>query len=321
VIVGPIVTQQFRGVSSAASRTVNSPPPAWKAGVFTAATTAVLGFGMALAAENVDYDKLRADIVTLLESNPQYEDGSYGPLMVRLAWHQAGTYSKSDGSGGSEGGRIRFNPEKGWGANAGLDLAMKLLEPLKQKYPGISYADLYSLAGSVALEVMGDIKVNWRPGRVDLPDGSTSPPDGRLPDAAQGVPHLRAIFGRMGFTDQEIVALSGAHALGRCHTTRSGFDGPWTNAPTMLTNDYFVLLTTSKWHIRKWNGPKQYQDESGQLMMLPTDMALLDDPEFKKWVEIYAKDEARFKADFVKAWRKLQENGVKALAKPWYQFW
>lgn len=105
------------------------------------------------------------------------------------------------------------------------------------------------------------------------------------------------------------------------HTTRSGFDGPWTNAPTMLTNDFFILLSTSKWQVRKWAGPKQYQDETGQLMMLPTDMALLEDPEFKKWVEIYAKDEARFKKDFGKAWKKLQENGVKALAKPWYQFW
>jgi cytochrome c peroxidase len=69
--------------------------------------------------------------------------------------------------------------------------------------------------------------------------------DGRLPDASQGHDHLRQIFYRMGFNDQEIVALSGAHALGRCHTDRSGFDGPWTFSPTTFTNDYYNLLVRS----------------------------------------------------------------------------
>lgn len=82
-------------------------------------------------------------------------------------------------------------------------------------------------------------------------------PDGRLPDATQGNKHLRAIFNRMGFNDQEIVALSGAHALGRCHTDRSGFEGPWTFSPTMVTNDYYQLLLQEKWNWKKWNGPKQ----------------------------------------------------------------
>ncbi len=80
-------------------------------------------------------------------------------------------------------------------------------------------------------------QIAWRPGRTDK-DVAACTPDGRLPDATQGAAHLRGIFGRMGFNDQEIVALSGAHALGRCHTDRSGFDGPWTFSPTVLTNDY-----------------------------------------------------------------------------------
>jgi len=61
----------------------------------------------------------------------------------------------------------------------------------------------------------------------------------------------------MGFNDQEIVALSGAHALGRCHTDRSGFSGPWTFSPTVVTNDYYTLLLNEKWQWKKWNGPKQ----------------------------------------------------------------
>jgi cytochrome c peroxidase len=114
--------------------------------------------------------------------------------------------------------------------------------------------------------------IPWRPGRKDK-DLAACTPDGRLPDASKAQDHLRAIFGRMGFNDQEIVALSGAHALGRCHTDRSGFEGPWTFSPTVVTNDYYKLLIEEKWNWRKWNGPKQYEDtKTKTLMMLPTDM-------------------------------------------------
>lgn len=98
--------------------------------------------------------------------------------------------------------------------------------------------------------------IPYRPGRMDK-DIAACTPDGRLPDATQGNKHLRDIFYRMGFNDQEIVALSGAHALGRCHTDRSGFDGPWTFSPTIVTNDYFQLLLNEKWQYKKWAGPKQ----------------------------------------------------------------
>ncbi|PNH00853.1 putative heme-binding peroxidase, partial [Tetrabaena socialis] len=89
--------------------------------------------------------------------------------------------------------------------------------------------------------------IAWRSGRTDAPDGSKIVPDGRLPDAKQGAKHLRDIFYRMGFEDRDIVALSGAHTLGRCHTDRSGFLGPWTNAPTTFSNLYFQELLNNKW--------------------------------------------------------------------------
>lgn len=70
---------------------------------------------------------------------------------------------------------------------------------------------------------------------------------------------------------QEIVALSGAHALGRCHTDRSGFDGPWTRAPTTLSSEYFRLLLAEKWVPKVWSGPRQFVDErTKELMMLPS---------------------------------------------------
>lgn len=124
------------------------------------------------------------------------------------------------------------------------------------KFPWISYSDLWIIAGVVAIQEMQGPTIPWRPGRQDN-DMSACTPDGRLPDATQGSKHLRDIFGRMGFDDQEIVALSGAHALGRCHPDRSGFEGPWTFSPTTLTNDYFRLLLEEKWYPRKWDGPKQ----------------------------------------------------------------
>lgn len=98
--------------------------------------------------------------------------------------------------------------------------------------------------------------------------------------------------------------------MGRCHPDRSGWDGPWTNAPTTFSNMYFQELTENKWHKKKWKGPLQYEDKSKQLMMLPADMALLWDKSFKKYVDLYAKDDEKFAADFAAAFAKLLELGV-----------
>lgn len=214
------------------------------------------------------YAKVAKDIEELLESNPKYDDGSYGPLMVRLAWHASGTYDKKTGTGGSNGATMRFKPESTDGANAGLGIARDLLEKLKKKFPEITYADLWTLAGVVAIKDMGGPVIPWRPGRADKAEGVEVPPNGRLPDALKKSDHLRDIFYRMGFDDQEIVALSGAHALGRCHTDRSGFTGPWTRAPTTFSNEYFKLLLNETWTEKKWSGPKQFEDKSKDLMMV-----------------------------------------------------
>lgn len=246
-----------------------------------------------------------------------YDDGSYGPVFVRLAWHAAGTYSAKDGSGGSDGATMRFKPEASWGANAGLAVARARLEKVKAAHPGLTTADLWSLAGVVAIQAMGGPAIPWRPGRVDAPDAAKIVPDGRLPDASKGAPHLRDVFGRMGFSDREIVALSGAHALGRCHTDRSGFSGPWTFSPTTLSNDYYKLLLSETWQPKAWAGPAQFEDaKTRSLMMLPTDVALVKDPLLKPIVEQYAADQALFFKDFAAAFAKLQELGVKAFAQP-----
>ena len=162
----------------------------------------------------------------------------------------------------------------------------------------------------------------WTAGRSDAADGSTSPPDGRLPDADKGslggtVAHLRAIFYRMGFDDRDIVALSGAHALGRCHEEASGYWGPWTFAETTFSNEYFRLLLAETWTLktthngRTWKGPDQFEDSSGKLMMLPSDIALCWDKTFRAYVILYSKDEEQFFKDFSRAFGKLLALGTK----------
>ncbi|KAI8924183.1 heme peroxidase [Entophlyctis helioformis] len=260
-----------------------------------------------------NYDAVRADLKAIMP-NKDWDDGSLGPVLVRLAWHASGTYDAKSKTGGSNGATMRFKPESNDGANAGLEHARQFLEPIKAKHPWISYADLWTLAGVVAIEAMGGPVIPWRSGRSDKREDTVTakdiPPNGRLPDASKDANHLRTIFYRMGFSDQEIVALSGAHALGRCHTDRSGYDGPWTHTPNRFSNQYFTLLTKINWQKKKWDGPEQYADPDDELMMLPTDMALLWDPSFSKYVHLYAQDKAAFFRDFSAAFAKLLELGV-----------
>ncbi|WYZ34494.1 hypothetical protein EsH8_I_000770 [Colletotrichum jinshuiense] len=257
-----------------------------------------------------DYEKVYKVIADRLEENDQYDDGSYGPVLVRLAWHASGTFDKETGTGGSNGATMRFSPEADHGANAGLKAARDFLEPVKQQFPWISYSDLWILGGVAAIQEMQGPVIPYRPGRKDG-EVAACTPDGRLPDASKREKHLRDIFYRMGFNDQEIVALSGAHALGRCHTDRSGFTGPWTFSPTVLTNDYYKLLLGEKWQWKKWDGPAQYEDKSTKtLMMLPADYALIQDKTFKKYVEQYANDNDAFFKDFSNVIVKLFELGV-----------
>ncbi|PSK34373.1 Cytochrome c peroxidase, mitochondrial [Elsinoe australis] len=257
-----------------------------------------------------DYQKVYDAVAQKLIDQDAYDDGSYGPVLVRLAWHCSGTYDKETGTGGSNGATMRFAPESDHGANAGLKAARDFLEPVKEQFPWITYSDLWTLAGVCAIQEMQGPAISWRPGRADRDIGACTP-DGRLPDASKGQDHLRAIFHRMGFDDREIVALSGAHALGRCHTDRSGFEGPWTFSPTTLTNDYYKLLLEEKWTNRKWDGPKQFQDVSTKsLMMLPTDMVLIKDKSFRPHVERYAKDNDTFFSEFSDVIVKLFELGV-----------
>lgn len=215
------------------------------------------------------------------------------PLMLRLAWHDAGTYDVVSKTGGPNGS-IRFAPELSMGANNGLGYAKDQVDLLKKSFPHVSYADLVQISGVSAVEYAKGPRIPFRFGRIDAASEAECTPDGRLPDASKGVPHLKDIFYRMGLNDLDIVALSGGHTLGRAHQDRSGWDGPWTKNELVFDNSYFVELLHKK---------------SQGLLRLPTDDALLTDPVMKKWVEKFASDSSAFFKEYSNSHQKLSELG------------
>ncbi|CAA6668433.1 unnamed protein product [Spirodela intermedia] len=237
------------------------------------------------------------------------------PIMIRLGWHDSGTYDKNieewPKRGGADGS-LRFEPELKHGANAGLINALNLLQPIKDKYPGVTYADLFQLASATAIEEAGGPKIPMKYGRLDVTDPEQCPEEGKLPDAGPPSPaaHLREVFYRMSLDDKEIVALSGAHTLGRSRPERSGWgkpetkytkDGPgapggqsWTVQWLKFDNSYFKDI-------------KEKKDED--LLVLPTDAALFEDPSFKVYAEKYAEDQEAFFKDYAEAHAKLSNLG------------
>ncbi|MGG5823604.1 catalase/peroxidase HPI [Falsiroseomonas sp. HW251] len=208
---------------------------------------------------SLDFAAVKRDLRALMtDSQPWWpaDYGHYGPFLIRMAWHSAGTYRTGDGRGGASSGSQRFAPLNSWPDNANLDKARRLLWPVKQKYGRkLSWADLMILAGNVAIESMGGPVFGFGGGREDVYEpekdiywgteeewlGDTriseekvleSPlaavqmgliyvnPEGPggVPDPAQSGRDIRETFHRMGMNDEETVALTaGGHTFGKCH--------------------------------------------------------------------------------------------------------
>ena len=215
-------------------------------------------FDYAAAFKSLDLKAVIKDLRALMtDSQPWWpaDFGHYGGLFIRLAWHSAGTYRITDGRGGAGAGQQRFAPLNSWPDNANLDKARRLLWPIKQKYGRkISWADLYVLAGNVALESMGFKTFGFAGGRVDAwepeelywgPEGTwlgderysgerqlaeplgavqmgliyVNPegPNGN-PDPVAAAKDIRETFFRMAMNDEETVALiAGGHSFGKTH--------------------------------------------------------------------------------------------------------
>ncbi|UGQ12333.1 catalase/peroxidase HPI [Yinghuangia sp. ASG 101] len=216
-------------------------------------------FDYAEAFKTLDLPAVKRDIAEVLTTSQDWwpaDFGNYGPLMIRMAWHSAGTYRISDGRGGAGTGQQRFAPLNSWPDNGNLDKARRLLWPVKQKYGrNLSWADLLILAGNVALESMGFETFGFGGGRVDAwepdedvywgpettwlgderytGDRELENPLGAVqmgliyvnPEGPNGTPDpiaaardIRETFRRMAMNDEETVALiAGGHTFGKTH--------------------------------------------------------------------------------------------------------
>jgi catalase-peroxidase len=215
-------------------------------------------FDYAAEFKTLDLNAVVADLRALMTSSQDWwpaDFGHYGGLMIRMAWHSAGTYRITDGRGGAGAGQQRFAPLNSWPDNANLDKARRLLWPIKQKYGRkLSWADLMILAGNVALESMGFATFGFGGGRADVwepeelywgPEGTwlgderysgerqlaeplgavqmgliyVNPegPNGN-PDPVAAAKDIRETFARMAMDDEETVALiAGGHTFGKTH--------------------------------------------------------------------------------------------------------
>ncbi|KAL1511739.1 hypothetical protein AB1Y20_005027 [Prymnesium parvum] len=234
-----------------------------------------------------------------------------GPAFLRLAWQDAGTFDARQNKYGPRAS-MRFEPEASYPSNRGVDEARKLLEPIKQAVPELSYADLWQLAAVVSIEMMGGPRVPFRVGRIDASGSEECAPDGMLPSAHDTAEELRSAFNRMGFNDEELVALSGARTLGRCHFQNSGFDGAWTSDPLLFDNKFYTTIRANN---VSYVGNK-WMSEHG--IMLDADLAFKNDSGFRVYTDRFGESETAFFEAFAKAFSKLSDLGWTGLAPSSY---
>ncbi len=355
----------------------------------------------------LDFEALKSDLKRLMTESQDWwpaDWGHYGGLMIRMAWHSAGTYRTADGRGGSNTGNQRFAPLSSWPDNANLDKARRLLWPIKKKYGNkLSWADLFILAGNMAYESMGFKTFGFGGGREDIwhPEKDIywgaekewlAPTSNRYsndqdreslenplaavqmgliyvnPEGVDGNPDplrtardVRMTFKRMAMNDEETVALTaGGHTVGKTHgngdasllgpspedapieeqgfgwinpkgnaenTVTSGLEGAWTTHPNRWNHDYFRLLLTYDWELKKspagawqWE-PVDIKEEDKPFdahipgvrrnpIMTDADMAMKMDPEYRKISERFYNDPEYFARTFARAWFKLTHRDL-----------
>lgn len=357
--------------------------------------------------KKLDFEALKNDLKRLMTESQDWwpaDWGHYGGLMIRMAWHSAGTYRTADGRGGSNTGNQRFAPLSSWPDNANLDKARRLLWPIKKKYGNkLSWADLFILAGNMAYESMGFKTFGFGGGREDIwhPEKDIywgaekewlAPTSNRYsndqdreslenplaavqmgliyvnPEGVDGNPDplrtardVRMTFKRMAMNDEETVALTaGGHTVGKTHgngdasllgpspedapieeqgfgwinpkgnaenTVTSGLEGAWTTHPNRWNHDYFRLLLTYDWELKKspagawqWE-PVHIKEEDKPFdahipgvrrnpIMTDADMAMKMDPEYRKISERFYNDPEYFARTFARAWFKLTHRDL-----------
>ncbi|KAG8491196.1 hypothetical protein CXB51_014300 [Gossypium anomalum] len=216
--------------------------------------------------------------------------------VLRLVFHDAGTYEMDENSGGMNGS-IVYELERP--ENAGLKKSLKalsmylyVLEKAKKEIEAIqsvSWADMIAVGGAEAVSICGGPKIPVTLGRLDSGEPD---PEGKMPEESLDASGLKQCFRRKGFSTQELVALSGAHTLGS-----KGF-----GSPVAFDNSYFKILLEKPWN-----------SSAGMTSMigLPSDRAIVEDDKCLRWITKYADDQNMFFEDFKNAYMKLVNCGAK----------
>ncbi|XP_026460265.1 putative L-ascorbate peroxidase 6 isoform X1 [Papaver somniferum] len=205
--------------------------------------------------------------------------------VLRLVFHDAGTFDMNEKSGGMNGSIVYEldRPE-----NAGLKKSVKILEKVKSELDGtepVSWADLIAVAGAEAVSLCGGPLIPVQLGRKDL---TVPDPEGKLPEETLNASALKRSFLSKGFSTQELVALSGAHTIG----------GKGFGSPTVFDNSYYKILLEKPWA------------SSANMIGLPSDHVLVEDEECLRWINTYADDQRKFFEDFKNAYIKLVNSGA-----------
>ncbi|WVZ92205.1 hypothetical protein U9M48_038288 [Paspalum notatum var. saurae] len=208
--------------------------------------------------------------------------------VLRLVFHDAGTFDISEKSGGMNGSIIYEidRPE-----NTGLNRSIKVLGKAKKEIDNVqkvSWADLIAVAGAEAVALCGGPEIPVRIGRLD---SRAADPAGKLPEETLDATSLKTLFGKKGFSTQEMVVLSGAHTIG----------GKGFGSPIVFDNTYFKVLLEK---------PQTSSSGMAAMVGLRTDWALTEDDECLRWIRVYAEDQARFFDDFKDAYIKLVDSGA-----------
>src|SRR6267154_1652829 len=310
-------------------------------------------FNYAEAFKTLDLAAVKRDIAGVLTTSQDWwpaDFGHYGPLMIRMAWHSAGTYRISDGRGGAGAGQQRFAPLNSWPDNVSLDKARRLLWPVKKKYGRkLSWADLMVLTGNVALESMGFKTFGFGGGRVDTwepeDDVYWGPETTWLGDERySGDRELADPFGavQMGLIyvnpqgpngeaaplEQQGLGWKSTYGTGKgADAITSGLEVTWTDTPITWDNSFFRILFGYEWELTQSPaGAHQWQPKDGGgagtvpdahepskrrvPTMLTTDLSLRFDPIYEPISRRFMADPDAFADAFARAWFKLTHRDM-----------
>src|SRR5712691_1160531 len=273
-------------------------------------------FDYAKEFNSLDLNAVIKDLHALMTESQDWwpaDYGHYGGLLIRMAWHAAGTYRIGDGRGGAGAGQQRFAPLNSWPDNVNLDKARRLLWPIKQKYGRkISWADLMVLAGNVALESMGFKTFGFGGGREDVWEPEE--------DVFWG-PEGKWLADERYTGDRDLQNPLGA---GKDAIT-GGPEVTWTQTPTKWSNHFFDNLFNNEWELTKSPaGAYQFKAKGGTATipdaydpskrhvptMLTTDLSLRVDPAYEKISRRFYEHPDQFADAFARAWFKLTHRDM-----------